>query len=47
MRGVSIANIGNYLVVETDFGVIVKYDGDDHLEITLPQSYFSKVRFNL
>lgn len=44
VRGVSIGNIGNYLVVETDFGVIVKYDGDDHLEITLPQSYFSKVQ---
>ncbi|XP_032302492.1 IgGFc-binding protein-like [Coturnix japonica] len=44
VRGVSIGNVGNYLVVETDFGVIVKYDGDDHLEITLPQSYFSKVQ---
>ncbi|XP_042677073.1 zonadhesin-like [Centrocercus urophasianus] len=44
VRGVSVGNVGSYLVVETDFGVIVKYDGDDHLEITLPQSYFSKVQ---
>lgn len=47
VRGVSVGNVGSYLVVETDFGVIVKYDGDDHLEITLPQSYFSKVRFTV
>ncbi|KAF1397985.1 Zonadhesin, partial [Spheniscus mendiculus] len=43
LRGVSIRNVGRFIVVETDFGVIVKYDGNHHLEITLPQSYFSKV----
>ncbi|NXW15482.1 ZAN protein, partial [Circaetus pectoralis] len=43
LRGVSIGNVGRFIVVETDFGVIVKYDGNHHLEITLPQSYFSKV----
>ncbi|XP_068547551.1 IgGFc-binding protein-like isoform X5 [Anas acuta] len=43
LRGVSIGNVGKYIVVETDFGVVVKYDGDHYLEITLPQSYFSKV----
>ncbi|XP_010287407.1 PREDICTED: zonadhesin-like, partial [Phaethon lepturus] len=43
LQGVSIGNVGRFIVVETDFGVIVKYDGNHHLEITLPQSYFSKV----
>lgn len=47
LRGVSIGNVGKYIVVETDFGVVVKYDGDHYLEITLPQSYFSKVRFTV
>ncbi|XP_075794395.1 IgGFc-binding protein-like isoform X3 [Pelodiscus sinensis] len=43
LRGVSIGNVGIYLVVETDFGLLVKYDGNQHLEISLPKSYFSKV----
>ncbi|XP_009998802.1 PREDICTED: IgGFc-binding protein-like [Chaetura pelagica] len=43
LRGVSIGNVGRFIVLETDFGVIVKYDGNHHLEITLPQSYYSKV----
>lgn len=46
MRGVSIGNVGLYVVVETDFGLVVKYDGDHHLEISLPDSYFSKVKFS-
>ncbi|NWX42234.1 ZAN protein, partial [Steatornis caripensis] len=43
LRGVSIGKVGRFIVVEIDFGVIVKYDGNHYLEITLPQSYFSKV----
>ncbi|XP_061227383.1 LOW QUALITY PROTEIN: IgGFc-binding protein-like [Neopsephotus bourkii] len=43
LRGVSIGNVGRFIIVETDFGVIVKYDGNNYLEITLPKSYFSKV----
>ncbi|XP_050164389.1 IgGFc-binding protein-like [Myiozetetes cayanensis] len=43
LQGVSIGNVGRFLVVETDFGMIVKYDGNHYLEITLPQSYFSQV----
>ncbi|XP_030350861.1 zonadhesin-like [Strigops habroptila] len=43
LRGVSIGNVGRFIAVETDFGVIVKYDGNHYLEIILPQSYFSKV----
>ncbi|KQK96034.1 hypothetical protein AAES_34487 [Amazona aestiva] len=44
LRGVSIGNVGRFIVVETDFGAIIKYDGNHYLEITLPQSYFSKVQ---
>uniref|UniRef100_A0A8C3PPX7 Zonadhesin n=1 Tax=Calidris pygmaea TaxID=425635 RepID=A0A8C3PPX7_9CHAR len=44
LRGVSVGNVGKFIVLETDFGVIVKYDGNHHLEITLPHSYFSKVQ---
>lgn len=47
LRGMSIGNVGRFIVVETDFGMIVKYDGNHYLEITLPQSYFSKVRFSM
>ncbi|XP_059711973.1 IgGFc-binding protein-like [Haemorhous mexicanus] len=43
LQGVSIGNVGRFIVVETDFGLIVKYDGNHHLEITLPRSYFSQV----
>ncbi|NXF13276.1 ZAN protein, partial [Smithornis capensis] len=43
LRGISIGNVGRFIVMETDFGVIVKYDGNHYLEITLPQSYFSQV----
>ncbi|NXW92949.1 ZAN protein, partial [Alopecoenas beccarii] len=43
VRGLTIESVGRFIVVETDFGVIVKYDGNHHLEVTLPHSYFSKV----
>uniref|UniRef100_U3JXW5 Zonadhesin n=1 Tax=Ficedula albicollis TaxID=59894 RepID=U3JXW5_FICAL len=43
LPGVSIGNVGRFIVLETDFGVTVKYDGNHHLEITLPRSYFSQV----
>ncbi|XP_029473208.1 IgGFc-binding protein-like [Rhinatrema bivittatum] len=42
-RGISIGTVGIYTVVETDFGMTVKFDGDHHLEIILPDSYYSKV----
>nr|XP_033814887.1 IgGFc-binding protein-like [Geotrypetes seraphini] len=42
-RGISIGTVGIYTVVETDFGMTVKFDGDHHLEIVLPDSYYSKV----
>ncbi|XP_041419720.1 IgGFc-binding protein-like [Xenopus laevis] len=43
VRGVSIGTVGLYSVVETDFGLIAKFDGDHYLEIILPESYFGKV----
>ncbi|XP_039197436.1 IgGFc-binding protein-like isoform X7 [Crotalus tigris] len=43
-NSVTVSNVGNYMVVETDFGLTVKYDGNQYLEISLPSSYFSQVR---
>ncbi|XP_077204093.1 IgGFc-binding protein-like isoform X4 [Paroedura picta] len=40
---VAVGNVGIYMVVETDFGLLVKYDGDLYLEISLPSSYAAKV----
>lgn len=31
-------------VLSTDFGLIVKFDGVHHVEITVPGDYFNKVR---
>ncbi|KAH0624213.1 hypothetical protein JD844_007762 [Phrynosoma platyrhinos] len=42
-NSVVVGNVGIYLVVETDFGLVVKYDGNQHLEISLPGTYFSQV----
>ncbi|XP_063043702.1 zonadhesin, like [Engraulis encrasicolus] len=38
-----IATSGVYTVLDTDFGLIVKFDGVHHLEITVPGDYFDKV----
>ena len=42
-NSVAVGNVGIYMVVETDFGLVVKYDGNQHLEISLPSTYFSQV----
>uniref|UniRef100_A0A3B3R8S4 VWFD domain-containing protein n=1 Tax=Paramormyrops kingsleyae TaxID=1676925 RepID=A0A3B3R8S4_9TELE len=34
---------GVYSVLNTDFGLVVKFDGVHHLEITIPGDYFDKV----
>lgn len=34
---------GAYTVLDTDFGLIVKFDGVHHIEITVPGDYFNKV----
>uniref|UniRef100_H9GQ52 Zonadhesin n=1 Tax=Anolis carolinensis TaxID=28377 RepID=H9GQ52_ANOCA len=41
--GVSITSSGIYVILETDFGLVVKFDGNHHLEIQLPGTYFDKV----
>ncbi|XP_025032591.1 zonadhesin-like [Python bivittatus] len=43
-NSVTVGNVGIYVVMETDFGLMVKYDGNQYLEISLPSSYFSQVR---
>lgn len=35
---------GAYSLLDTSFGLQVKFDGVHHLEITVPGEYFSKVR---
>ncbi|NWV59278.1 FCGBP protein, partial [Malurus elegans] len=41
--GVSISFSGQYVVVTTDFGLKVKFDGNHRAEITLPSTFMSKV----
>ncbi|KAG8147460.1 hypothetical protein E2320_022952 [Naja naja] len=40
--GVSIVPRSIYVVTDTDFGLVVKFDGNHHLEIQLPGTYFGK-----
>ncbi|KAM8804852.1 IgGFc-binding protein [Eudromia elegans] len=42
-HNVSISISGKYVVVTTDFGLTVKFDGNHRAEITLPSTYMSKV----
>ncbi|KAF1517683.1 IgGFc-binding protein, partial [Eudyptula minor] len=42
-QGVSISFSGQYVVVTTDFGLNVKFDGNHRAEVTLPSTYMSKV----
>ncbi|XP_028851976.1 zonadhesin, like [Denticeps clupeoides] len=41
--GARLASSGVYSVLNTDFGLVVKFDGVHHLEITVPGDYFNKV----
>nr|XP_014429313.2 IgGFc-binding protein-like [Pelodiscus sinensis] len=41
--GVQISSSGLYVVVSTDFGLTVKFDGDHRVEVTLPGSFEGKV----
>ncbi|KAJ8282006.1 hypothetical protein COCON_G00045250 [Conger conger] len=41
--GARVATSGVYTVLDTDFGLIVKFDGVHQLEITIPGDYFDKV----
>ncbi|KAJ8338240.1 hypothetical protein SKAU_G00372060 [Synaphobranchus kaupii] len=41
--GARVASSGVYNMLNTDFGLIVKFDGVHQLEITIPGGYFDKV----
>ncbi|XP_071187476.1 zonadhesin, like [Salvelinus alpinus] len=41
--GARVLSSGVYSLLDTDFGLKVKFDGVHHLEITIPGEYFNKV----
>ena len=41
--GGKVITSGTYSLLDTSFGLQVKFDGVHHLEITVPGEYFSKV----
>ncbi|XP_047450650.1 IgGFc-binding protein-like isoform X2 [Mugil cephalus] len=41
--GARVITSGVYIVLDTDFGLQVKFDGVHHLEITVPGEYFNKL----
>ncbi|PWA14817.1 hypothetical protein CCH79_00014482 [Gambusia affinis] len=41
--GAKVITSGSYLLLDTNFGLQVKFDGVHHLEITIPGEYFNKV----
>uniref|UniRef100_UPI00398EA458 zonadhesin-like n=1 Tax=Pristiophorus japonicus TaxID=55135 RepID=UPI00398EA458 len=43
VKGVSVYASGIYNVLETKFGLMVRFDGNHHLEIKLPNTYYGKV----
>ncbi|XP_067879874.1 zonadhesin-like [Heterodontus francisci] len=43
VKGVNIYASGIYVVLETKFGLMVRFDGNHHLEIRLPNTYYGKV----
>ncbi|GCB61808.1 hypothetical protein scyTo_0011383 [Scyliorhinus torazame] len=43
IKGVSVTSSGIYSVLEADFGLVVKFDGNHHLGIKVPSTYFGKV----
>lgn len=42
--GAKVIISGVYALLDTSFGLQVKFDGVHHLEITVPGQYFNKVR---
>lgn len=44
--GAKVIISGAYSLLDTSFGLQVKFDGVHHLEITVPGEYFNKVRSN-
>lgn len=44
VAGAKVITSGTYSLLDTSFGLQVKFDGVHHLEITVPGEYFDKVR---
>lgn len=42
--GAKVLISGSYALLDTTFGLQVKFDGVHHLEITVPGEYFNKVQ---
>lgn len=42
--GAKVIISGVYVLLDTSFGLQVKFDGVHHLQITVPGQYFNKVR---
>ncbi|XP_069753664.1 IgGFc-binding protein-like isoform X1 [Narcine bancroftii] len=43
LKGINVITNGLNTIIETDFGMSVKFDDNQNLEISLPKSYYSKV----
>lgn len=41
--GAKVITSGSYSLLDTNFGLQVKFDGVHHLEVTIPGEYFNKV----
>ena len=42
--GAKVLTSGSYTLLDTSFGLQVKFDGVHHLEVVVPGDYFNKVR---
>ena len=38
-KKISIQNSGSYVLLETDFGLWVRYDGNHYAEVSVPSDY--------
>lgn len=43
LAGAKVITSGAYSLLDTNFGLLVKFDGVHHVEITVPGEYFDKV----
>ncbi|XP_029382830.1 zonadhesin, like [Echeneis naucrates] len=43
LAGAKVITSGSYSLLDTNFGLLVKFDGVHHLEITVPGEYFNKL----
>lgn len=47
VAGAKVMTSGAFILLDTNFGLQVKFDGVHHLEITIPGEYFNKVQWAL